>query len=313
MVKKVIFLDKTHPVLWERLTREGFLCEDAAHLSREDILKIIHLFEGLVVRSRIRIDREFIDRAVQLRWIGRSGVGLEHIDLEYAAKKNILVLPSPEGSMDTVGEHTVGLLLCLLNHLARADREVRQGVWIREGNRGVELKGKTVGIVGYGNMGTSFARRLSGFGCRVLAYDKFKSNYGDDYAVETTEEDLFRESDIVSLHIPYSPENHYLVNDAWLGRFRKPVWLINTSRGLVLNTADLVKHLEAGTVSGVALDVIEYEEMSFSQLDPDQLPAPFQYLRQAPNVVLSPHIAGWSDRSEYGHATALMEKIWKFY
>lgn len=309
MSKKVIFLDKTHPVLWEKLTLQGFVCEDASELSREEILKSIHAFDGLIVRSRIKIDRELLDSGGRLRWIGRSGVGLEHIDQEYAAQKNIRVLPSPEGSIDTVGEHTVGLLLCLLNNLARADREVRNGVWVREGNRGVELKGKTVGILGYGNMGASFARRLSGFGCRVLAYDKYKTGFGDAFAAEASEEDFFRESDIVSLHIPYSPENHFLVNDAWISRFHKPVWLINTSRGLVLRTADLVKHLEKGAVLGAALDVIEYEEMSFSKLDPDQLPAPFQYLRQAPNVVLSPHIAGWSDRSEYGHAMALVEKI----
>lgn len=307
--KKVIFLDKTHPVLQETLDRAGYHCTDASSLSRSEVLEVMPDFEGLIVRSRIRIDRELMERSPKLEFIGRSGVGLEHIDLDCAEERGIAVLPSPEGSRNTVGEHTIGLLLCLLNNLARADREVRKGEWIREGNRGVELQGLCVGIIGYGNMGTAFARRLSGFGCRVLAYDKFKDSWGDAHAEEAAMETLFELADVVSLHIPYSPGNRYLANAAWINRFRKNIWLVNTSRGMVLNTADLVDGLQSGKIRGAALDVIEYEEMSFAHLDPERLPAPFQYLRQAPNVVLSPHIAGWSDRSEYGHALALAEKI----
>lgn len=304
-----MFIDKTHPVLWKALEANGFECVDYSQKDRWQVLEDIGSYYGAIVRSRIKLDREFLDKASTLRFIGRSGVGLEHIDLAYAASKNIVVLPSPEGSRDTVGEHTVGLLLCLLNHLARADHQVRNGQWIREGNRATELKGKTVGIIGYGNMGTAFAQRMQGFGVRVIAYDKFKSDYGDEYAEAVDLHLLQAQADIISLHIPYLPENHFFVNDAFLEGFTKPVFVINTSRGLVLETAALVRKLKSGKVRGAALDVIEYEEMSFVHLDPNRQPAPFQYLLQAENVVLTPHVAGWSDASEKGHALSLVEKI----
>lgn len=313
MSKKVMFIDKTHPVLWDTLTNRGFDCREYWNSSREEVLQDISGFEGLIVRSRVKIDRELLTAARQLQFVGRSGVGLEHIDLVFAAEHGIAVLPSPEGSRDTVGEHTVGLLLCLLNHLARADRQVRQGQWIREGNRATELKGKTVGIIGYGNMGTAFSQRLQGFEVQVLAYDKFKTGYGDAWARAVDLPELQAEADIVSLHIPYLPENHYFVNDAFLQGFKKEIFIINTSRGLVLDTAALVRHLKTGKVRGAALDVIEYEEMSFAHLDPIRQPEPFQYLLQADNVVLTPHVAGWSDASERGHALALIEKIAGFY
>lgn len=309
MGKKVIFIDKTHPVLWESLTKAGYSCEDYSARDRAAILDDIDQFHGLIVRSRVKVDRELLTRAGQLQFVGRSGVGLEHIDLLAAAELGIAILPSPEGSRDTVGEHTVGMLLCLLNNLARADHQVRQGAWIREGNRAVELKGKTVGIIGYGNMGTALALRLQGFGVKVLAYDKFKENYGDACAEAVDLATLQAEADIVSLHIPYLPENHYFVNTDFLEAFAKPIFVLNTSRGLVLETKALVEGLKTGKVRGAALDVIEYEEMSFAHLDPQRQPEPFQYLLQADNVLLSPHIAGWSDASEKGHALALIDKI----
>lgn len=304
-----MFIDKTDPVLWEALTNMGYQCEDYTAAQRAAIIAQLPSYHGLIVRSRIKLDKEFLSHGHQLKFIGRSGVGLEHIDLEYAARRDILVLPSPEGSRDTVGEHTIGLLLCLMNHLARADRQVRQGQWIRGGNRATELKGKTVGIIGYGNMGTAFAQRLRGFGVRVLAYDKFKTAYGDEHAEAVDLATLQTEADVVSLHIPYLPENHYFVNDAFLEAFAKPIFLVNTARGLILETAALVRKLQEGRVLGAALDVIEYEEMSFVHLDPQQQPAAFQYLLQSESVVLSPHIAGWSHESERGHALALVDKI----
>lgn len=306
---QVMFVDHTHPLLWEQLTAMGYDCRDYSTAERAQILEEIGDFTGLIVRSRVRIDAELLAAGRQLRFVGRSGVGLEHIDLEAAAARDIAVLPSPEGSRDTVGEHTVGLLLCVLNHLPRADRQVRRGEWIRAGNRATELKGKTVGIIGYGNMGTAFAQRLQGFGCEVIAYDKFKSDYGDAHATAVSLLELQQRADIISLHIPYLPENHYFVDDAFLSAFAKPIYLINTARGLILQTEALVKHLRSGRVLGVALDVIEYEEMSFTHLDPARQPEPFQYLLQADNVVLTPHIAGWSHESERGHAAALVEKI----
>lgn len=306
-----MFVDKTDPLLWEALTTQGYQCEDYSTSERSLILRDLSGFYGLIVRSRMKLDREFLSKAAALKFIGRSGVGLEHIDLEYARERGILVLPSPEGSRDTVAEHTVGLLLCLMNHLARADRQVRRGEWIRAGNRATELKGKTVGIIGYGNMGTAFAQRLTGFGVRVLAYDKFKSNYGDEYAKAVDLPTLQAETDVVSLHIPFLPENHYFVNDAFLEAFARPIFLLNTARGLVLETEALVRKLRSGKVLGAALDVIEYEEMSFVHLDPKKQPDAFQYLLESDSVVLTPHIAGWSHESEKGHALALVEKIRK--
>lgn len=307
--KKVLFIDQTAPVLWDKLTELGYECLAHWQTTREDLIPLLRDIHGLVIRSRIKLDESFLAATPQLVFIARSGVGLEHIDLDYAARRGIHVLPSPEGSRDTVGEHTIGLLLALLNNLARADQEVRQGQWIREGNRGVELKGKTVGIIGYGNMGTAFAQRLSGFEVNVMAYDKFKSDYGDNYAKAVDLPTLQAEVDVVSVHIPYLPENRYFVDRAFLQAFRKPIFIVNTARGLVLHTADLVEALKTGKVLGAALDVLEYEDMSFVHLEPKQLPAPFQYLKKARNVVLSPHIAGWSFASEHGHAQALVHKI----
>lgn len=310
---KVIFIDPAEPLLWQSLTEQGFQCDDHLQSSRQHILDCIDQYEGLVIRSRIKVDRELIDKATQLKFIARSGVGTEHIDLDYAAQRGISVLTSPEGSRDAVGEHTLGLILMLMNHLARADRQVRQGQWIRAGNRGTELKGKTVGILGYGNMGAALARRLAGFECQVIAYDKYKKDYGDAYAKAVSLAELQAHADVLSIHIPYSPQNHYFIDGHFLDAFQKPIWVVNTARGLVLHTAHLVSRLESGQVLGAALDVIEYEDQSFVHLDPMSQPAPFQYLLQAPNVVLTPHIAGWSFEAEAGHASVLAEKIAHLY
>lgn len=307
--RKVLFIDRSHPYLPERLTELGFVCETGYDLSKNDIEERLPDYFGVVLRSRINIDADFIDAGLNLRFVAREGVGTEHIDSEYARKKGVEVLVSPEGSRDTVGEHALGLLLSLMNNLGRADAQVRRGEWIREGNRAVEIKGKTVGILGYGNMGTAFAQRLAGFEARVIAYDKYKENYGDQHAEAVSLDTLFAESDILSIHIPYSSSNHYFINETFLSRFQKPIFLINTARGLVLNTADLVQHMKNGKVRGAALDVLEYEESSFEEIPFDDLPAPFQYLRGAENVVLSPHIAGWSFESKLGHGRVLAEKI----
>lgn len=310
---KVIFVDPAEPYLWQSLAAQGFQCDDHLPSSRDQILGLIADYEGLVIRSRIKVDQELLDKATRLKWVARSGVGTEHIDLDYAAERGVQILTSPEGSRDTVGEHTVGLLLMLMNHLGRADREVRAGQWVRAGNRGTELKGKTVGILGYGNMGSALARRLSGFDCRVIAYDRYKTGYADAYCEEVSLSTLQAEADVLSIHIPYTPANHYFVNAAFLESFQKPIWLINTARGLVLHTADLVGGLQSGRVAGAALDVIEYEDQSFVHLDPLSQPAPFQYLLGARQVVLSPHIAGWSFEAEAGHARVLAQKIADLY
>jgi D-3-phosphoglycerate dehydrogenase len=309
---KIIFVDRdAHPFLREALEGAGHIVDDHQQTPREDILKILPNYDGLMVRSRLKIDRELLDAGTSLSFVARWGVGTEHIDLDYAAARGIRVFNSPEGSKHTVAEHTVGMALMLLNHLGRADREVRRGQWIRGGNRGRELGHLTVGLIGYGNMGQMTARRLSGFGCEVLTHDKYRDNYGDQFAREVSLRELQEKADLVSLHIFYEGNHHY-VNQDWIDSFAKPFYLINTARGLVLNTEDLVRAMQSGKILGAALDVIEYEEQSFVHLDPDKLPAPFHYLREADNTVLTPHIAGWSDEAEEGHARTLFNKITRY-
>lgn len=309
--RKVLFLDKAHPFLEARLTELGYDCHTDISSPKAVIEQQIGDYFGIVMRSRFSIDKNFLEKASNLCFLAREGVGLEHIDVDFAESMGIRVLISPEGSKDTVAEHAVGMLLCLMNNLSRADRQVRSGQWVREANRAVELKGKTVGILGYGNMGSALARRLQGFGVRVLAYDKFKTGYGDDFAKEVGLESLYEEADVLSAHIPYSVDNHYFINHKFLQRFRKNIYLVNTARGLVLNTADLVENLKTGKVLGAALDVLEYEETSFDKFNLEHLPPAFDYLCQADNVLLSPHIAGWSFESKEKHARVLAEKIEK--
>ncbi|WP_116105065.1 NAD(P)-dependent oxidoreductase [Lewinella sp. IMCC34191] len=306
----VLFLDRdAHPYLRERLLSEGHSVDLATDISRTEALERVGNYDGLMIRSRFDIDREMLDAGgSRLRFVARWGVGTDHIDLDYAKEKGITVFNSPEGSKHTVAEHTVGMMLMLLNHLGRADRQVREGEWVRRGNVGSELQYLTVGLVGYGNMGQMTARRLSGFGCRVITHDKFRTDYGDDYAEAVSLEQLQREADVVSLHI-FLEGNRYYANQAWFDAFRKPIYLINTARGLVVNTADLVRAMEADRVLGAALDVNEYEEQSFVQLSPDDLPEAFQYLRSSDRTVLTPHIAGWSVEAEEGHARTLYQKI----
>lgn len=307
--KNILFTDETHPYLPEALKNMGFQCHFHFETDREMLKILLPGFGGIVCKSRLKLDSDFLQQATYLKFIARAGVGLEHIDLDFAEAKGVRVFASPEGSRDTVAEHTVGLLLGLMNNLHRADRQIRAGQWIRKANTGTELGGKTVGILGYGNMGQAFARRLSGFNVRVLAYDKYKTGYGDAFAEAADLQDIFARADILSIHIPYSPDNHHFVNDDFLNRFEKPIWLVNTARGTVLSTVDLIKHLHAGKVRGAALDVIEYEEMSFNSLNLQNLPEPFHLLLQMDNVILSPHIAGWSIESHLGHAKVLANKI----
>lgn len=309
MPKTILFIDPTEPDLWTKLGHQGYHCVDMKTADKEAVFKALPEAFGVIVRSRMQIDKAFIDQGSQLKFIARSGVGLEHVDLDHAALKGIKVLNSPEGSRDAVGEHTLGLLLMLMNNLARADRQIRNGQWIRGGNRGYEIKGKTVGVLGYGNMGKAFAQRLAGFNCEVIAYDKYKTDYGDEFAKAVSLDELQQQADILSIHIPFMPENHHFVNDSFLQAFKKSIWIVNTARGLVLKTDDLVHALETGKVMGAALDVNEYEDQSFAKFDPSQQPAPFQRLLELPNVILNPHIGGWSFESEAGHARVLAEKI----
>lgn len=317
---RVIFVDRAaDPFLPQALTRAGHHWEDHATTPRAEVLRLLPAFDALVVRSRLRIDRELLDANPALRCVARWGVGTEHIDLDYAKQLGIPVLNSPEGSRNAVAEHTVGMILSLLHHLGRADRQIRAGSWLRRPNTGVELGHLTVGIIGYGNMGRATARRLSGFGCRVLAHDKYLDNYGDEHAQAVSLETIQREADVVSLHI-FLEGNHHYVNRDWIAAFAKPFYLVNTARGAAVDTKALLAGLVdwrssnpaigAGPhILGAALDVIEYEDQSFTSLEPAQQPRPFQELLALDNVILTPHIAGWSFAAERGHAETLWKKM----
>jgi D-3-phosphoglycerate dehydrogenase / 2-oxoglutarate reductase len=305
---KVLFIDSVHPIIHEELRAHGFLCDYFPDYTRQDFEKIISQYFGIIIRSKIKIDKDLLDKATSLKFIGRVGSGMENIDLPYAVLKGVTCMNSPEGNRDAVGEHTLGMLLSLINHINRADRQVHEGKWIREGNRGMEVKGKTIGIIGYGNMGSAFAQRLMGFEANVISYDKYKINYSDGNTTETNLETIFETTDILSLHVPLTMETHYMVNSEFLGKFRKKIWLVNTSRGSVVNTMDLSNQLKAGKVMGAALDVLEYEDSSFESLSGSRS-EDLIYLLNAENVLITPHIAGWTTESNYKLAKVLVDKI----
>lgn len=309
--RTVVFFDDTHPIMPVQLSALGFECIDHSKSTLEEMKLDLQEAFGLVGRSRFQLDENFLKWAPKLQFIARSGVGTEHIDLIYAQTHHIKVFTSPEGSADTVGEHTLGLLLMLMNHLGRADRQVRSGQWIREGNRGTELKGKTIGILGYGNMGKSLARKLIGLEVECITYDKYLNEYGDENARRVDLPIFFRETDVLAIHIPYLPTNHYFINRNFLESFHKSIYVVNAARGMVLQTEHLVEGLSSGKILGAALDVLEYEDGSFSALKASGNPAPLEYLIQSEVTVLSPHIAGWSFESLKGHAEVLVDKISK--
>lgn len=307
--KKVLFVDTAHPWLDEALTQLGFECTWATGNDHQEILKMLPGMDGAIIRSKMKFDREALDHADSMKFIGRVGAGMENIDVEYATSKGIACLSAPEGNRDAVGEHALGMLLALMNHLLRVDAEVRKGIWIREGNRGTKIGGKTVAIIGYGNMGSSFAEKLSGFGANVIAYDKFKTGFSELFVKEVQMEEIFAEADILSLHVPLTDETRGMVDQSFLAGFKKPIYVINTARGQCLDTTALMDALDDGKVLGAALDVLEYEKLSFENLDKDALPETFKRLIQSKKVILSPHIAGWSHESGYKMADVLVQKI----
>ena len=308
---KVLFIDNTHSLLTEKLTAMGFICEPFTGNSSEELMCIISEYTGIIIRSKLIIDKNIIDKATKLKFIGRVGSGMESIDVVYAEQKGIACLNSPEGNRDAVGEHTTGLLLCLLNKIALADSQIRKGIRLREANRGVEIKGKTIAIIGYGNMGGAFAKCMSGFGAEIIAYDKYKKNYTDTYVKEASLDAIFEKADIISLHVPLTKETHYMVDELFIGKFKKNFFLLNTSRGQVVKTEALVKALATGKILGAALDVIEYESISFEKLESTKLPEPYNYLIHAENVVMTPHVAGWTNESKIKLVEVLAEKISK--
>lgn len=306
---KILHLDTNHPILIEKLTKAGFTNDENYTSSEREIKRVISNYDGIVIRSRFNIDRNFLDAASQLKFIARVGAGLESIDEKYAQERGVSLISAPEGNRNAVGEHTLGMILSLFNKLNKADHEVRNGIWERERNRGTELDGKVVGIIGYGNMGKAFAKKLKGFDCKVIFHD-IKKNIGDDNAAQVSLEVLQETADIVSLHTPWTPLTNNMVNITFIEKFQKPFWFINTSRGNCAVTADLVSALKSGRLLGAGLDVLEYEKDSFESLfDLDEVPAALQELMKLDNVLLSPHIAGWTIESKLKLANVIADKI----
>lgn len=306
---KILHLDTNHPLMIEQLAEKGFKNHEDYTSSKMEIEKKIHLYDGIILRSRFSIDKSFLEKATNLKFIGRVGAGLENIDCEFAESKGIMLISSPEGNRNAVGEHTLGMLLALLNKFKKVGKEIENGKWLREENRGWELDYKTVGIIGYGNMGKSFAKKLRGFDCKVICYD-IKTDVGDENAEQVSLEEFFKQADVVSLHTPQTPQTLKMINTNFINQFSKPFWFLNTARGKSVVTEDLVKALKSGKILGAGLDVLEYEKSSFEDFFTEEnLPSPFRFLLNADNVILTPHIAGWTIESKTKLAQVIVDKI----
>ncbi|MBP6040389.1 MAG: 2-hydroxyacid dehydrogenase [Flavobacterium sp.] len=313
MAVHILHIDSNHPLLWDQLEQAGFVNHKDFTSSKEEIEAKIQDYQGIVIRSRFKIDQTFLDKATNLQFIARVGAGLESIDCVYAESKNIALIAAPEGNRNAVAEHSLGMILSLFNNLNQADAEIRSGHWNRESNRGHELDGKTVGVIGYGNMGKAFAKKLRGFEVDVLCYD-IQENVGDANAKQVSFVEFQQKVDVLSLHLPWTPETDKMVNTAFINGFSKPIWIINTSRGKNIVTADLVSALQSGKVLGAGLDVLEYEKLSFETLFQEATtPEAFQYLLNAKNVILTPHIAGWTFESHERLAQVIVDKIKALY
>jgi len=306
---RILFLDVVHPILAERLNKAGYTCIHAENISFEDAKKAVENVDGIVIRARFKLDQELLQYAPNLKFIARSGAGMENIDVDYCEKRTITLHNAPEGNRNAVGEHALGMLLSLLNHLNKGDKEVRSGKWDREGNRGEELDGKTVGIIGFGNNGQAFAKKLRGFDVTVLAYDKYKTDFGNEQVKESTLEEIYQKADVVSFHIPQNSETLYFGNEIFFNSFNQSIYVLNLSRGKIIETKALVEAMKNGKVKAAGLDVLEYEKTSFESFFEQELPAEFQYLLNAENVILSPHVGGWTSESYFKLSDVLADKI----
>jgi D-3-phosphoglycerate dehydrogenase / 2-oxoglutarate reductase len=305
-MKKVLIIDEMHLSIIPLLEAEGYEVDYRPHIKREEILNIVEGYNGLIIRSKTPMDKELLEKATQLRFIGRAGAGLDKIDLGYLAERGIKLHHAAEGNKDAVGEQAIGMLLSLFNHISKADQEVRKGIWIREANRGEELQGKTVGIIGFGNMGQAFAEKLMGFGVRVLAYDKYKSGFGTTHVEEVALDGLMEEADILSLHIPLTSETRNLLTLDFISKFKKPFYLINTARGELISFDTLNAALDKGILQGAILDVLENEKfLTYSKAQQEA----FNRLAERNNVIFSPHIAGWTHQSYIKINEVLVKKI----
>lgn len=304
--RKCLIVDPIHESLLTMLKEIGWEAAFYPDVTRDEISRIHRGYDGLIVRSKTRVDRELLGENPTIRFVARAGAGLDNLDLGYLEEKNIRVLHAAEGNRDAVGEHAVGILLALLRFIPQANQEVRDLIWEREGNRGEEIKGKTVSIVGYGNMGQAFASRLRSFGCKILAYDKYKQGFGSDWCEEVTMERVFAETEILSLHVPLTAETRGLVNYRYVQQFSRNIILINTARGEIVPLAELARAMREGKVRGAALDVLENEKLS--EMTSSQQES-FNYLKSKSNVIFTPHIAGWTFESHIKINVALAQKI----
>ncbi len=309
MQKKVLFIDSTHVVLEKELIELGYVCEYFPDYNRQDFINCINEYFGVVVRSKIKLDKEILEKAKCLKFIGRPGSGIENIDVEFAESKGIKCFNSPEGNRLAVGEHALGMLLSLFNKLCKTNHEVRNGIWNREENRGVELNGKTIGIIGYGNTGSAFAQNLKGFDVELIAYDKYKNGFSNSFVKEVSLNEIFKHSDVLSIHIPLTAETNYMINNEFLNKFSKQFYFINTSRGSIVNTAELVENMKTNKVLGVALDVLEYEKFSFEMIKSESILPAYDYLIKSEKSILSSHVAGWTHESNYKIAKVIADKI----
>ncbi|TCC94285.1 phosphoglycerate dehydrogenase [Pedobacter frigiditerrae] len=304
MSKKILIIDDLHPVFKERAIALGFEVDDKPLITRTETLAVIKDYVGIAVRTKFRIDKELFDVAPNLRFVARAGAGLDNIDDAVANERNIKLINAPEGNRDAVGEHAIGLLLSLMNNFRNADNEIRNGVWDREGNRGYELKGKTVGIVGYGFMGEKMARKLAGFEVNVIAYDKYKTGFSNEFAREVSMEEIVKHSDVLSLHIPLTKETRQMVNGEYFYHFKKPIFFINTARGEIVNTSAVLANMKSGKILGAGLDVLETEKFPALGEQPW-----FDELKANDKVILTPHVGGWTFDSYRKISEVLAEKL----
>ena len=303
---KILLLDKNHPLISEQLLEKNFILEEDFISSYEQVLEKIDKYEGVIIRSRIPLDARLLEKGKNLKFIARVGAGMENIDVSKAQELGIKLINSPEGNRDAVAEHCLGMLLVLMNRLFISANEVKNNIWLREENRGEEIKGKTFGLIGYGNMGKALAKRLSGFGCEVIFYD-IKPNLSDGFAKQVSLEELQANADILSLHIPLNDKTHYIIDEKFISEMKKSFYFINTSRGKNVKTSALIDGLKSGKVRGACLDVLEYEKSSFEnlELENDDL----QYLLNSEKVIITPHIAGWTHQSKIKLAQTIVDKI----
>ncbi len=303
---RCLIADKMHESIVPMLQEIGLQPDYQPSIQREEILGIIENYTGLVIRSKTNVDQALIAKAVNLRFVARAGAGLDQLDEQALNARHIAILNAPEGNRDALAEHNVGMLLTLMHKIHTGNRQIREGTWDREGNRGTELMGKTIGIVGYGNMGQAFAHRLTGFSVKVLAYDKYRQNYGDRFAQQAAMEQLYEESDVLSFHVPLTAETLFFVDDSYLSRFSKNIFLLNTARGKIIKLKTLAEALTIGKVQGAALDVLENEKLN--QLSEEQQRY-FQELIQSDKVIFTPHVAGWTHESYEKINRVLVDKI----